>query len=65
MDRQSVTDKLIVTENEFEEALTDTVAENDGFVAPNYKYVTTLAPMKTVKDMDSDSFINARVMFIS
>ena len=30
-----------VTENEFGEALDDTIAENDGFVAPNYDNVTT------------------------
>ena len=48
--------QIIVTENEFEKAFTDTVAENDGFVAPNYDYVTTLAPIKTVEDMDGDNF---------
>ena len=46
------TELLTVTESEFEEALNDTIAENDGFVAQNYDYVTTLAPMKTVEDMD-------------
>ena len=51
---------LTVTENDFEEALTDTVAESDGFVAPNNDYVTTFAPMKTVVDTDGDKFINAR-----
>ena len=55
------TELLTVTENEFEEVLNDTIAENDGFVAPNYDYVTTLAPMKTVEDMDGDNFINARI----
>ena len=28
--------------------------------SPNYDYVTTLAPMKTVEDIDGDNFINAR-----
>ena len=56
-----VTEMLTVTDNEFEEALNDTIAENDGFVAPNYDYVTTLAPMKTVENVDGDNFINARI----
>ena len=50
------TELLTVTEVEFEEALNDTIAENDGFVAPNYDYLTTLAPMKTVEDIDGDNF---------
>ena len=54
------TELLTVSEIEFEEALNDTIAENDGFVAPNYDYVTTLAPMKTVEDTNCDNFINAR-----
>ena len=46
--------------------MNETIAENDfddGFTEPNYDYVTTLAPMKTVLDMDSDgdNFINARI----
>ena len=51
------------TVTEFEEVLNDTIAENDGFVAPNYDYVTTIAPMSTVTDIDSDedNFINARI----
>ena len=52
---------LTVTEMEFEEALNDTIAENDGFVAPNYDYVTTLAPLKTVDDINGENFINARI----
>ena len=52
---------LTVTEIEFEEAINDTIAENDDFVAPNNDNVTTLAPMKTVEDMDGDNFINARI----
>ena len=55
------TELLTVTENESGEAINDTIAENDGFIAPNYDYVTTLAPMKTVEDMDGDNFINARI----
>ena len=55
------TEILTVTENEFEAALNETIAENDGFVEPNYDYVTTLAPMKTVEDIDGDNFINARI----
>ena len=51
------TELLTVTEVEFEEALNDTIAENVGFVAPNYDYLTTLAPMKTVEDIDGDNFI--------
>ena len=39
----------------------DTIAKNDGFVAPNYDYVTTLASIKTVEDIDGDNFINARI----
>ena len=35
------TEFLTVTEIEFEEAINDTIAENDGFVAPNYDNVTT------------------------
>ena len=50
-----------VPENESGEAINDTIAENDGFVAPNYDYVTTLAPMKTGENMDGDNFINARI----
>ena len=34
------TELLTVTENECEVALNDTVAENNGFVAPNNDYVT-------------------------
>ena len=30
------TELLSVSENEFEESLNDTIAENDGFVAPNH-----------------------------
>ena len=56
---------LTITENEFEEAINDTIAENDGFVAPNYDYVTTLAPMKTVEDIDGDNFINARIQWMA
>ena len=56
------TELLTVTENDFEEALNDTITETDGFVAPNYDYATTLnAPMKTVEEMDGDNFINARI----
>ena len=54
------TELLTVSEIEFEEALNDTIAENDGFVAPNHDSVTTLASMKTVADMDGDNFINAK-----
>ena len=56
------TELVTVTEVEFEEASNDTIAENDGFVAPNYDYVTRLASMKTVKDTDDDNFINARIL---
>ena len=52
---------LTVTENEFKEAINDTIVENDCLVAPNYDYVTTLAPMKTGENMDGDNFINARI----
>ena len=55
------TELLTVTENESGEAINDTIAENDGFVAPNYDYGTTLAPIKTVEDIDGDNFINARM----
>ena len=44
------TELLTVTENESGEAINDIIAENDGFVAPNYDYVTTLTPIKTVDD---------------
>ena len=40
--------------------MNDTIAENDGLVAPNYDFVTSLASMKTVEDLDGDNFINAR-----
>ena len=55
------TELLTVTENESGEAINDTIAENDGFVAPNYDYGTTLASIKTVEDIDGDNFINARM----
>ena len=55
--------ELVTIKNEIEEALNDTtcIAENDGFVAPNYDYVITLAPKTTIEDMDGDNFINARI----
>ena len=55
------TELVTVTENEFKEAFNGTITENDGFVAPNNNYVTTLAPMKTVEDTNCDNFINARI----
>ena len=55
------TELLTVTEIDFEEALNDTIAENNDFVAPNNDYLTTLAPIKTVEDTDGDNFINARI----
>ena len=55
------TELLTVTEIDFEEALSDTIAEKNNFVAPNYDYLTTLAPMKTVEDTDGDNFINSRI----
>ena len=39
------TELISVTEVEFEEALNDTIAENDGFVASNNDNVITLAQM--------------------
>ena len=53
---------LTVTENEFEEALNDIIAENDGFVASYYDYGITLAPMKIVEDIDGFNFRNARIL---
>ena len=33
-----------------EDAVNDTIAENDGFVTSNYDYVITLASMKTIEE---------------